>query len=179
MQVFTKAYEPRDFVENVSAITQSDCYLELKANGTQIKGGVVSESKDTPIDIKGHIKITQWENFLKTAREAGSGMATGRRTYEGLQLTGPISQAAPLLFKALVENQSLEGTLRSFRLKKEGQKENHFNIIFKKGRLGDLDIFTSPLDGSLYYKFAIVFQEIEYTWVDGGVTHVDNVQQNQ
>src|SRR5688572_24704125 len=138
-------YEPRDFVENVQAITQSDCYLELKAAGTQIKGGVVSESKDTPIDIKGHIKITQWENFVKTAREAGSGMATGRRRYEGLHLIGPISQAAPLLFKALVENQSLDGTLRNFRLKKEGQKENHFNVIFKKGRMGDLDIFTSPV----------------------------------
>jgi type VI secretion system secreted protein Hcp len=171
-------YSPRDFVDNVQALTQSDCYLELKANGTQIKGGVITESKDTPIDIKGLIKITQWENRVSTAREAGSGMATGRRKYEGLQLIGPISQAAPLLFKALVENQVVEGTLKNFRLKKDGKKENHFNIKFTNGRLGNYNVFTSPLDGSLYYQFAVVFHHIEYEWTEGGVVHEDDVQQN-
>lgn len=166
-------YEPRPFVESGEAIAQSDCALALKINGTDIKGGIIGGVAD------GLIKVTQWENMVVTSREKGSGLATGRRQYHGIHMVGPISKAAPLLFKALCMNEKVEGVLKCWRQKKDGGgKENHFNLKFKDCRIADYLVFTSPLDGSLFYQFRIVFHEIEYEWVDGGVTHTDTWSHN-
>jgi type VI secretion system secreted protein Hcp len=168
-------YTHRPFVESSEAIRQSDCALELKAAGADIQGGIYNGGMGTD----NLIKITQWENRVYTAVESGTGRATGRRAYNGLHLIGPISKAAPLILKALTLNQVIEAKLKCLRLKESGDRENHFNIKVKKGRIADYEVLTSPLDGSLYYEFTITFAEIEYEWPDGGVVHQDSWQMNQ
>ena len=49
------------------------CYL--KASGAEIKG----DSTQTSLGREGSIECVYYEQAVKTAREAGSGMATGRR----------------------------------------------------------------------------------------------------
>ena len=48
-------------------------HLYLKANGTDIKG----ESTQTSLGRQDSIECVYYEQGVKTAREAGSGMATG------------------------------------------------------------------------------------------------------
>lgn len=167
-------YKPRSFVPTATAHSQSDCALELKANGTKIEGGIAGANDK----INKLIKITQWENFVWTAREAGSGLATGRRQYTGINLIGPISKAAPLLFRALCNNEVVEGSLKCFRLNDAGGKENHLNLDFSKARISNYLLFTSPIDGSMYYQFGIHFTIIKYTWTDGGIEFEDHWTQN-
>jgi len=167
-------YTPRPFVEDAQAHSQSDCALDLKANGTKIEGGIAGANDK----INKLIKVTQWENMVYTAREAGSGLATGRRQYFGINLIGPISKAAPLLFRALCNNEVVEGALKCFRLNDAGGKENHFNLEFKKARISNYLVFTSPIDGSLYYQFGISFTIIKYVWTDGGIEFEDTWTQN-
>ena len=52
-------------------------HLFLKANGSDIKG----ESTQTSLGRDGSIECLYFEDSVRTAREKGSGMATGRRTY--------------------------------------------------------------------------------------------------
>src|SRR5262249_49244422 len=73
----------------------------FKANGQDIKG----ESSQTSLGRANTIECTFYQQSVLTAREAGSGMATGRRQYEPLLIRKRIDKSSPLIAKALVENQ--------------------------------------------------------------------------
>ena len=55
-------------------------HLQLKANGSDIKG----ESTQTSLGRADTIECVHFESGIKTARETGSGLATGRRQHEPL-----------------------------------------------------------------------------------------------
>ena len=85
-------------------------HLYLKANGSDIKG----ESTQHSMGRQDSIECTYYEQKVVTAREAGSGQATGRRQYEPLLIRKRIDKASPLIAKALVENQVIEGVFKFF-----------------------------------------------------------------
>ena len=57
-------------------------HLFLKANGKDIKG----ESLQKSLGREGSIECLEFSESVRTAREAGSGMATGRRQYEPITI---------------------------------------------------------------------------------------------
>jgi len=61
--------------------------------------GVDGESTDT--DHKNWIEVSSVSTPPVQAREAGSGMATGRRTYEPIRFTKRIDKSSPLLARRL------------------------------------------------------------------------------
>src|SRR5690242_4214681 len=86
-------------------------HLYLKANGTDIKG----ESTQTSLGRQDSIECVYFEHEVITARESGSGLATGRRQYPPMKIAKRIDKASPLLMKALCENQVIEATFKFFR----------------------------------------------------------------
>lgn len=58
-------------------------HLYLKANGTDIKG----ESTQVSLGREGSIECVYYEQGVITARESGSGLATGRRQYQPLLIS--------------------------------------------------------------------------------------------
>src|SRR5215470_7613292 len=86
-------------------------HLFLKAGGSDIKG----ESTQQSLDRKDSIECLYYEQEVITAREAGTGMATGRRQYQPLLIRKRIDKSSPLIAKALAENQKIEATLKFFR----------------------------------------------------------------
>lgn len=160
-------YTPREYIASETAVRGADYALELKASGTQIKGGLVKG------DTEGLIGITQWENRIVSQRDASTGLSSGRRVHFGLHMIGPMSQAAPLIFKALRVNEVVEAKLKCYR-QHESKRENHFTITVKRARIGSYETMTSPLDGSLLYDFLIIYQTINYQWVPGGIEDEDD-----
>jgi type VI secretion system secreted protein Hcp len=160
-------YTPRDYIASETAVRGADYALELKSNGSQIKGGLVKGDTD------GLIGITQWENRIITQRDASTGLSSGRRVHFGIHMIGPISQAAPLIFRALINNEAIEAKLKCYR-QRETTRENHFTITVKRARIGSYETMTSPLDGSLLYDFVIIYQNVNYTWVQGGIEAEDD-----
>src|SRR5688572_18455268 len=86
-------------------------HLFLKANGTDIKG----DSTQHSLGRQDSIECLYYKQASITAREAGTGMATGRRQYEPLVIRKRIDKSSPLLAKAQCENQAIEGTFKFFR----------------------------------------------------------------
>jgi len=160
-------YEPRGFIASEAAIRGADYALELKSNGTQIKGALKSDGP-----TGGMIGIAQWESRIATQSEASSGLSTGRRLHYGLHFIGPVSKAAPLIFKALCNNEVIEATLLCFHQHKSERKK-FLTIVVKEGRISTYELLTSPLDGSLLYDFTIAYHTIKQTWEDGGIEHED------
>jgi len=158
-------------------------HLYLKANGTDIKG----DSTQTSLGREDSIEALYYEFSVKTAREAGSGMATGRRQYEPLLIRKRVDKATPLLFKALTENQAVEGVLKFFRPSPngDGTTEQFFSMSFKGGRVASHQIVnpdtivpatsTSPT----LEEVTFVFSTIGMVFTDGGIEHQDTWSQSR
>jgi type VI secretion system secreted protein Hcp len=158
-------------------------HLFLKAKGSDIKG----ESTQHSLGRENSIECVYYEQGVKTAREAGTGAASGRRQYEPLLIRKRIDKASPLLMKAMVENQEIEGTFKFFRPNPsgDGTTEQFYTVMIKKGRIASVKQFVPdniepatstepPLE-----EVTFVFHTINWTITNGGVTHEDTWDQNR
>ncbi len=86
-------------------------HLYLKANGKDVKG----ESTQTSLGREGSIECIEYDQGVQTAREAATGMVTGRRQYAPLRIVKRIDRSSPLLMKALTGNEKIDGAFKFFR----------------------------------------------------------------
>lgn len=158
-------------------------HMYLKANGTDIQG----ESTQTSLGRENSIECVYYEQGVITAREAGSGIATGRRQYQPMLIRKRIDKSSPLLMKALCENQVIEAQFKFFRPNPtgDGTTEQFYTVGFKKGRIASIkqvvpDAFVPasstepPLE-----EITFVFHTINWTYTNGGVTHEDTWDQQR
>jgi len=158
-------------------------HLFLKANGKDIKG----ESTQTSLGREGSIECVYYEQQVISAREAGSGLATGRRQYPPLLIRKRVDKASPLLIKALTENQVVEGELKFFRPqpKGDGTTEQFYTVTFKQGRINSIKqmvpdtIVPASSTDPMLEEVTFVFHTISWTVTDGGVTHEDSWSQQK
>jgi type VI secretion system secreted protein Hcp len=152
-------------------------HLYLKANGTDIKG----DSTQTSLGRGDSIECLYYEQAILTAREAGSGMATGRRQYQPLVVRKRIDKSSPLILKAMVENTNVEGSFKFFRPNPtgDGTTEQFYTVVIKQGRVAsvkqmnpDALIPASSTEPALE-EVSFVFHTISWTYTNGGVTHED------
>jgi type VI secretion system secreted protein Hcp len=158
-------------------------HLYLKANGADVKG----ESTQTSLGREGSIECLSFSDKVRTARERGSGMATGRRTYEPIVCTKRIDKSSPLLAKALCNNEVIEGVFKFFRPNPagDGTTQHFFTVEIKEGRVAAVDRFSpdvsDPASASMppTETISFVFHNITWRYEDGGVEHHDNWRENQ
>jgi type VI secretion system secreted protein Hcp len=152
-------------------------HVFLKANGTDIAG----DSTQTSLGRENSIEAIAYSQKVFTAREAGSGLATGRRQYEGIEITKRIDKSSPLLMKALCENQVVEATFKFFRPNPtgDGTTEQFYTVSIKKARINAItqSVPNSFVPASTNMPpvetIQIVFHTINWTITNGGVTHED------
>jgi type VI secretion system secreted protein Hcp len=153
-------------------------HLKLKAAGSDIQG----ESLQTSLGRENTIECLSFEYSLETAREAGSGMATGRRLHKGVVLTKRIDKSSPLLIKALTENTKLEASFLFFRPNPsgDGTTEQFYKVDLKEARISAFkqwspDVMVPnahaipPME-----RVEFVFGHINWTYTNGGVQHEDS-----
>ncbi len=111
-------------------------HLFLRANGTDIKG----ESTQISLDRESSIECISFDDAVRTARERGTGQATGRRTYEPIRIQKRIDSSSPLLAKALCNNEDIEGEFRFYRPSPtgDGTTEQFFTISISQGRIASI-----------------------------------------
>jgi type VI secretion system secreted protein Hcp len=152
--------------------------LYLKANGSDVKG----ESTQLSLSREGAIECISYEYEVVTAREATSALATGRRQHQPLRIIKRIDKATPLLFKALAENQVMEGVLKFFRPNPtgDGTTEQFYTVEFKQGRINSIKqrlpntIVPATSTEPPLEEVTFVFHTISWTYTNGGVTHEDS-----
>lgn len=74
-----------------SSRSAESMHLFLKANGAKIEGDSSAPTKAGG----GSIELLAFENAVVTPREAGSGLATGRRQYQPLLIRKRIDKSSP------------------------------------------------------------------------------------
>ena len=158
-------------------------HLFLKANGTDIQGN----STQTSLGRENSIECLHYEQATITAREAGSGMATGRRQYQPLLIRKRIDKASPLLAKALCENQAIEGVFKFFRPNPtgDGTTEQFYTVQIKQGRIASMrqivpdTLVPATATEPPLEEITFVFHTIAWTYTEGGVTHEDTWNANR
>ena len=152
-------------------------HLYLKANGNDIAGN----SSQTSLGRENSIECLYFESGVLTAREAGSGMATGRRQYTPLTIRKRIDKATPLIAKALCNNEVIEGIFKFFRPNPtgDGTTEQFFTVEIKQGRVASFkQVSPDSFDPALSNRpeleeIQFVFHSVVWTYTNGGVTHED------
>ena len=152
-------------------------HLFAKFNGSDIEG----ESTQTSLGREGSVECLSFTDSVRTAREKGSGLATGRRTYEPIIFRKRIDKSSPLFAKALCNNEVVEGTFKFYRPSPEGDgtTEQFFTVAIQKGRISHITrhspdtIDPASAAEPPTEEIGIVFHTIEWTFEIGGITHID------
>lgn len=155
--------------------------LLLKANGTDIKGEPTQKGGGRTAD---GIEIVYFDHYGFAKREDGSGMATGRRTYKPILVRKRIDKATPLIAKALVNNEKIDGTFKFFRPSPtgDGTTEQYYTVEITGGRVDSIkqyvpDCLNPTSTGSPpLEEVCFTFESITWTFEDGGVSHTDSWQ---
>ena len=121
------------------------------------------------------IEVPGYEMDLNTAREASSGMATGRRQYSPILFQKSSGAASIQFFKALINNEKLSSvifevyepsatsgaTVLSYKIVLTDASVSGFKQSFVEGQKGLVDFIK------------LVFVSINLTYMNGGVTASD------
>lgn len=153
-------------------------HLYLKANGSDVGG----ESTQVSLGRENSIECVYYEQGVMTAREAGSGQATGRRQYSPIIFRKRIDKASPLIAKALCENQVIEGIFKFFRPNPngDGTTEQFYTVAFKNGRVASQKqinpntIVPATSTDPPMEEIGVVFHTIKWAYTNGGIEHEDS-----
>lgn len=152
----------------------NETWMTLRIAGMQIEGDTYREAR------KGMIEVMQFEQSVITAREAGSGMATGRRQYQPLLIRKRIDKASPLLMRALTENQPVEVSFGFYRPNPtgDGTDERFYEVDIRNARVASIKLVQGSSDPPME-EVTFVFHTIRWTYTNGGVTHEDTWDQQR
>ncbi len=157
------------------------CHLWLKANGTDING----DSTVISLGRENTIECLKFEYKLETTRDGASGMTTGERVHRPITITKRCDKSSPLLYKALCNNEVVEGIIKFYRPNPtgDGTTEQYFTIEFKEARVSSIRSFQpfvmDPNTANLpeLEEVSFAFGEISWTYVPNGIMHVDHWSQ--
>lgn len=143
-------------------------YLELV--GAK-QGQIRSAGKD------GLIPVMNFAHEVTTAREAGSGLATGRRQHQPLKIVKAIDRATPLLYNAMIMHENL--TKVTLQLQEAGPTAGNkpataYSIALTNARISSIVQKVEESTGVPYEEISFTYQSIDWTWHDGGVTAHDD-----
>lgn len=157
-------------------------HLYLKSNSEDIQG----ESTQTSLGRENSIECLSFVDAVRTAREKGSGLATGRRTFEPIQFRKRIDKSSPLLARSLCNNEVIQGVFKFFRPNPagDGTTEHFFTVEFGEGRVASIrrvspDVID-PASASEppTEEVSFVFHNITWTYEPSGAMHHDNWREN-
>ena len=112
-------------------------------------------------------------------RDAGGGMATGRRIHQPITFVKQWGAASPQIFQALVTNETITSAIFEFvRTDDNGEEIVYHSIKVTSARITEIEQFVddSPLaqNGKGLEKISLVFQRIEIQNIDGKTSAIDD-----
>ena len=154
-------------------------YLFLKVNGVTVEG----DSTETSLGRQNAIECLYYRQGVALPTTS-YGLTSGRRTYEPLVIRKRVDRSSPLLANALTGNRRVDGVFKFFRLSPsgDGTTEHYYTTEITQGRIVAITQFVTDVEepGDLpdqpFEEIAFVFNQIQWTWTDGGVEFQDQVR---
>ena len=152
-----------------------NAYLKLAgAKQGEIKGSVTQKGREGMI-------------MVIAAHELVSRPPNGKRAWQPFVVTKEIDRSTPLLYNALIANETLTNWELHFwspQLKAtpgSGTEVNDFNIRLGGARVASIELTMQNNKDPALMRYAVgeqigfTFETIEIVWLDGGITATDTV----
>lgn len=160
-----------------------NAYLKLKGSKQgDIKGSVIQKGRE------GKIMVIAVNHEITSPRDSVGGQAIGKRQHKPFVITKELDKSTPLLFSAMVNNENIvEWELQFFAAKTTsavgaGVETNNYTVKLTNANIVNIkSIMLNNKDVELvkfapYEEIAFTYQKIEWTWMDGPITAVDDWQ---
>ncbi|MEO5685246.1 MAG: type VI secretion system tube protein TssD [Chitinophagaceae bacterium] len=155
----------------------------LKITGQKqgaIKGSVTQKGRE------GKIMVIAANHELVSPRDPASGMATGKRRHHPFIITKELDKSSPLLYQAMVTNEMITDWELQFwtaaATKAAGTEKQHYTVRLKNANISAIR-FIMPNNKipelvklNEYEELEFIYETIEWTWTDGGITATDTWQ---
>jgi len=159
-----------------------NAYLKLKGQKQgDIKGSVTQKGRE------GSIMVIACSDSIVSPRDAASGLATGKRMHKPFVITKELDMSSPLLYTALVTNENITTWQLDFyttqfadRTQSVGSEMNNFTVKLTNASICSIDFHMlnnkqpDLMKFNEYEEIAFVYQKIEWTWIKGGITAMDD-----
>jgi type VI secretion system secreted protein Hcp len=159
-------------------------YLTLKGQKQgNIAGGVTQKGRE------GTIAVQYLQSKIVSPRDAASGLPTGKRQHEPLVFRKAVDKSTPKLLSAMVSNENLTAaTFKFYRTSIQGVEQEYFNIALTNASLASTNLYhpdtmdsSAPAatsngsgGGTELEEFTLTYQQIQWTYLDGGITAQDD-----
>lgn len=156
-----------------------NAYLKLKGQTSgEIKGSVTQKGRE------GKIAVIAVSHEIVSPRDAASGLPTGKRMHKPFVITKELDKSSPLLYNVLVNNENItEWELQFFQPSATGAEKQHYTIKLTNANIASIDFrmdnnkHPDLMKFAEYEQVAFTYQKIEWTWVEGGITSMDDWEQ--
>lgn len=112
----------------------------------------------------GPISLLGITHEIVSPRDAASGLPTGKRQHKPITITKEWGASTPLLMNALVTNETLTSVL--IGLLRDGQQVATIKLTNAS--------ISNYVSHGMTEQWSLTYQKIEWTWVDGGITAMDD-----
>jgi type VI secretion system secreted protein Hcp len=158
-----------------------NAYMTIKGQKQgQINGSVTQKGRE------GMILIHSFSNSIISPRDPQSGAPTGQRMHKPFFFLNEVDKSSPLLWNVLTTNENLTSVQIQFwapglaigtgaSLEKQIYTVTLTNASIasmEQSMPSNVDPTTAKL--SLQEEISLVYQKIEWTWNDGGITAGDD-----
>ncbi len=150
--------------------------MYISVTGSQqgkIQGGNMEKGKE------GLSSVVSYEHEVVAPRDAASGLPTGKRQHSPLKITKEVDKATPKLYAAFSNNESLpEVTLSFYRSGGKGvpglgASQKWYQIKLTNATVSGIKSGVNE-KGVPVEEVSFSYQQIEWEYTDGGITHQDN-----
>src|ERR1700678_3115759 len=153
-------------------------YLTLKGQKQgDIKGGVTQKGRE------GSILVHAYDCEILSARDAASGLPSGKRTQEPVTIVKEVDSSSPRLWAALVNNENLTQWQLDFWSADPTQgaaEKLIYSVSLVNASIASIHEFMDDNQAAaqatlpLQNEITFTYQKIEWTWTDGGITASDD-----
>lgn len=135
------------------------------------------------VKIKGHkgeIAVYAYHHEIDAPRDFTTGLAAGKRQHKAISIAKEIDKSTPLLLKALITNETLSEIIFRFYAPGTNRKaEQIYTIRLTNANINNIsqDMSMNKIEPGIKLpvleEISFVYQEIEWTWVDGSIVASD------
>lgn len=153
-----------------------NAYLNLKGQKQgEIKGSVTQKGRENKIMV---IAVS---HEIVSPRDPASGLPTGKRMHKPFVITKEVDKSSPLLFSVLVNNENItDWELQHWQPSVTGAEKQHYTVKLTNANIASISSRMlnnkNPelMKYAEYEEIAFTYQKIEWTWMDGGITALDD-----
>ncbi len=153
-----------------------NAYLMMKGQKQgDIKGSVTEKGHE------GSILVFAVEHGIQSPHDPATGLPNGKRMHQPIVIRKEVDRSSPLLYNALVTNETIITWQLQFwrQVPPTGVMQEYYRVKLTNAIIVGIDFSFNTQDPALmkftdYEEVSFTYQKIEWTWLDGNITAMDD-----